>query len=70
MSPRVRRLAKKGIRFAMTFKPTDTVILDLTVTCTACGYRIQPNETVVPAPHSVRCPKCQKVFSPPHCKIA
>jgi predicted RNA-binding Zn-ribbon protein involved in translation (DUF1610 family) len=61
---------KVGIRFAMTFKPSDTVILDLTVTCTACGHRIQPNEVVLLAPQSVRCPKCQQVFAPSHHKVA
>jgi predicted Zn-ribbon and HTH transcriptional regulator len=61
---------KNGITLAMTFKPTGTVILDLTVTCTACGYRIQPNEVVLVAPQSVRCPKCQQDFSPSHSKVA
>jgi hypothetical protein len=54
----------------MTFKPTDTVILDLTVTCSACGYRIQPAEVLLVAPHTLRCPKCQQVFSPLHCEVA
>jgi hypothetical protein len=30
-------IAKKR-QIAMTVKPTGTVILELTVTCTACGY--------------------------------
>jgi predicted Zn-ribbon and HTH transcriptional regulator len=63
-------LAGKASDLTMTFKPIDTVILDLTVTCTACGYRIQPNEVVLVAPQSVRCPKCQQVFSASHCKVA
>jgi hypothetical protein len=67
----VRRYAgKKGIRVDMTFKPTDAVILDLTVTCTACGYRIQPDEVILLAPQSLRCPKCQQVFPPSHGKVA
>jgi hypothetical protein len=67
----VRQFAsEKGIRLTMTFKPIDTVILDLTVTCTACEHRIQPNEVVLVAPQSVRCPKCQQVFSPSHSKVA
>jgi hypothetical protein len=61
---------KIGIITCMTFKPTDNLILDLTVTCPVRGYQIQPTEVVLVGPQTLRCPKCQQVFSPPHRSVA
>jgi hypothetical protein len=63
-----QRLTMKNSDLVPTF--TDNVIPELTVTCTACGYRILPNEVVLIAPQTLRCPKCQQAFTPPHGQVA
>ena len=36
---------------------------DLSLPCPLCGYRIQPNEVVRLASHTVQCPGCHGVFN-------
>jgi uncharacterized Zn finger protein len=36
--------------------------LDLSQPCPLCGHKIQPNELVRLASHTIKCPKCGEVF--------
>jgi uncharacterized Zn finger protein len=35
---------------------------DLSTPCPECGHKIQPNELVRLASHTIRCPRCGEVF--------
>jgi len=35
---------------------------DFSLPCPACGYKIQPNELLRLASHTVKCPRCGQVF--------
>jgi len=35
---------------------------DFSLSCPACGYKIQPNELLRLASHTVKCPRCGQVF--------
>ena len=35
---------------------------DFSQACPLCGYRIQPNELMRLASHTIQCPKCNGVF--------
>jgi hypothetical protein len=43
---------------------------DFSQACRLCGYKIQPNELMRLASHTIQCPKCSGVFDEMESKLA